>query len=587
MVHSVALWLTLSFAQELPAIDWQDWSPAVFTRATSEHKLVLLDLGAVWCHWCHVMESTTYADAAVVKLIRSGYLAVRVDQDARPDLATRYEDYGWPATILFNAKGEELAKLRGYIEPARMASLLQAFLDDPTPGPSVLPQSNTVAAGSETLSEPERAALLQQLEQGYDAEHGGWGHVHKYLLAENVEFELRRAMTGNAAAAARARETLDRQRQLIDPVWGGVYQYSHGGVWSNPHFEKIMAMQADNLRLYAMAAAQFDDARYLQAAQSIHRYLVDFLCSEDGAFFTSQDADVIQGEHAGEYFAHDDAGRRALGMPRIDRHVYARENGWAIEALCELYAVAGDAQVLAEAKRAADWIIAHRAQDDGGFRHDAEDPAGPYLADSLAMGRALLALYVVSGERAWLERAARCATFIASRFATADATGYFTAPAAAGTPASWQPSRQIDENVALARWGQLLARYTGDEAHRTLARCAARLLSAPAVARRRGFATGGLLLADLEAREEPAHVTVVGSKQDASARELFLAALRHPVQNKRIDWFDAAEGPLANPDVDTPRCPARRRSVRRRPLAPRRSPIRARLRDALRKLLRE
>src|SRR5262245_24687946 len=119
------------------AIAWQDFSPAVFERATKEHKLVLLDLGAVWCHWCHVMEQTTYQDPKVIALVKRGYVAVRVDQDARPYLANRYQDYGWPATILFNEKGEELAKLRGYIEPALMVSRLQAFLDDPTPGPSV------------------------------------------------------------------------------------------------------------------------------------------------------------------------------------------------------------------------------------------------------------------------------------------------------------------------------------------------------------------------------------------------------------------------------------------------------------------
>src|SRR5262249_30654899 len=73
------------------AVAWQGWSDAVFARAAREHRLVLLDLGAVWCHWCHVMEETTYKDPDVTALLRDHFVAVRVDQDARPDLSNRYE----------------------------------------------------------------------------------------------------------------------------------------------------------------------------------------------------------------------------------------------------------------------------------------------------------------------------------------------------------------------------------------------------------------------------------------------------------------------------------------------------------------
>jgi uncharacterized protein YyaL (SSP411 family) len=74
------------------AISWQDWSDDLFTRAATEKRLVLLDLGAVWCHWCHVMDETTYRDPRVVRLVSGRFLAVKVDQDARPDQAARYED---------------------------------------------------------------------------------------------------------------------------------------------------------------------------------------------------------------------------------------------------------------------------------------------------------------------------------------------------------------------------------------------------------------------------------------------------------------------------------------------------------------
>src|ERR1700738_1862267 len=124
-----------TFAAE--PIKWSGWGDDLFTRAAAEKRFVILDLEAVWCHWCHVMEKTTYADPDVRELLRSKFRPARVDQDANPDLSSRYGDWGWPATIVFGPDGTEIAKIRGYIEPKRMQRLLKAVIDDPSPGPSV------------------------------------------------------------------------------------------------------------------------------------------------------------------------------------------------------------------------------------------------------------------------------------------------------------------------------------------------------------------------------------------------------------------------------------------------------------------
>jgi thioredoxin-related protein len=87
----------------------------VFERAARENRFVLLDLEAVWCHWCHVMDEVTYSDPKVVELIESRYIPVRVDQDSRPDISRRYENYGWPTTVVFNAEGGEIVQRRGYL----------------------------------------------------------------------------------------------------------------------------------------------------------------------------------------------------------------------------------------------------------------------------------------------------------------------------------------------------------------------------------------------------------------------------------------------------------------------------------------
>ena len=98
-------------------VAWQGWSETVFAQAKRENRFVLLDLEAVWCHWCHVMDEVTYSDPKVAELIKARYIPVRVDQDARPDISRRYENYGWPATVVFNAEGGEIVKRRGYLPP--------------------------------------------------------------------------------------------------------------------------------------------------------------------------------------------------------------------------------------------------------------------------------------------------------------------------------------------------------------------------------------------------------------------------------------------------------------------------------------
>src|SRR5262249_44566369 len=156
-----------------------------------------------------------YRDAAVVKLLKEHYVAARVDADAHVDLANRYEDYGWPATVIFDAKGTELVKMRGYLEPKRLASLLQACVDDPTPGPSARAAAATESATSATLPAELRAALEAAHVESYDPTHEGYGTVQKFLPEWTIERDLELAGRGDAAATRRARATLDANRKLI------------------------------------------------------------------------------------------------------------------------------------------------------------------------------------------------------------------------------------------------------------------------------------------------------------------------------------------------------------------------------------
>jgi len=348
----------------------------------------------------------------------------------------------------------------------------------------------------------------------------------------------------------RARQTLDANLKLIDPVWGGVYQYSAAPDWSSPHYEKLLSFQSDDMRLYSEAYARWHDARYLEAALGFRRYLGAFLTSPEGAFYVSQDADLSAGVTGHEYYLLDESARRRLGIPRVDRHEYARENGWAIRALCTLHDVTGDQQALAGAVRAAQWALAQRALPGGGFSHDARDKGGPFLDDTLSMGRAFLALYRSSGARPWLAHARAALAYISANFRDARG-GYLSAPAPAGAIGVFaDPARTLEQNADMARFANLLHRYTADDHYREAALHAVRFLAAAAAGSEELHAE--VLLADRELANAPIHITVVGGKGDPEAQRLHAAALAFPAGYLQVDWWDRAEGPLPNPEIQYP-----------------------------------
>jgi uncharacterized protein YyaL (SSP411 family) len=537
-----------SFAAE--SIQWNGWSGELFSRAAAEKRFVILDLEAVWCHWCHVMEKTTYADPEVMELLASKYIAVRVDQDANPDLSSRYGDWGWPATIVFAPDGTEIAKIRGYIEPARMQALLKAIIDDPSPGPSVGEAFEIKPSASVFLTRDQRAELVKNVDESYEDNLGGWGKNQKYIDPDSMDHAMTRAEAGDDVAVRRARQTFDAAIALMDPVWGGVFQYSEGGSWAKPHFEKIMSFQAQYLRQYSQAYALWKDEKYLTTARSIERYLADFLISPDGAFYVSQDADLDHDTDGHKYYALGNAERRKLGLPRIDKNLYARENGWAISGLAAFYNVTNDAKVLAIAERAAAWVNANRAMPGGGFRHGDKDRGGPFLGDSLAMGQAFLDLYAATGNRDWLTQAAKAGDFIGVNFRD-EAGGFVSSKTSEGNVGVFaRPPKHTDDQIQVARFMNLLNRYFGDDLYKDHAAHAMRYLTGASAEAARPMP--GVLLADEEFAVEPTHMTIVGHKDDPRAQALHAAARAFPARYKRLEWLDLGEGKLPNPDVEYP-----------------------------------
>jgi hypothetical protein len=213
--------------------------------------------------------------------------------------------------------------------------------------------------------------------------------------------------------------------------------------------------------------------------------------------------------------------------------------------------VTGDRIYLDDALRAARWIMAHRSLPGGGFRHDERDVAGPYLEDTLAMSEAFVALYTATGAREWLAHAESGAAFIEKHF-RGPQPGYVTSAPRASS--RLQPKSNLDENIPLARFANLLHRYTGNGKYKAMGDYALRMLVTEQIADSQ-LTAPGILLAAFESANDPLHITIVGGKDDAAAVALFASAIRYAAVYRRIEWWDKREGNMPNPDVRYPQLP--------------------------------
>lgn len=472
------------------AVSWRPWSPAAFDQARAQGKPVFLYLEAVWCHWCHVMQKTTLRDPDVVRLLADRFVTIKADHDAEPMLAGRYRDWGWPALVFYAPDGTEIVKRRGHIEPADFARLLRAIVADPTPEEAALPDETT--AVSADLPAPLRAQLLEFHARDQDERLGGLDTMQKFIDRDSVEYSLLHA--DDPRERTYAARTLEAARALLDPVWGGAYQYSTHGDWRHPHYEKIMRVQAGYLRVYSLGCAVLKRKADCASARRLRDYLMNFLRQPDGSFAASQDSDLVQGRKAHDYFALGDEARRARGMPRIDTQAYTANAGLAAEALARWHAVSPDREALEAAIAAANWAQRERALPGGGYRHAAQDSGGPYLADTLAMANAQLALFEVTGDAAWRARARASASFIEARFLDS-AAGYRSAVRGAGPV---PPAIVLEENIGVARLAAALHRLTGDPRYGAMTDRSRRWLVARAS--RVTFEEIGIVLAEDEAR---------------------------------------------------------------------------------------
>ena len=404
------------------AISWREWNEAAFDAARSEEKPVLLTLGATWCHWCHVMDETSYSDPRVIDLVNSRFIPVRVDVDRRPDISLRYNQGGFPSVAFLTGTGEFLAG-RPYTPPDDMVDLLERV----SQGEIARQSADSTVAATPSRSKPVEdsvEAVAARLIHLYDEEFGGFGMEPKQPPWEALRFlTARYELSGN-------RRWLNMVESTLQGMWHGIYdrrdqgffRYSVSRDWKVPHYEKMLVSNA-NLALAYLEAFQITrKSGHKTAVQGILDYLLTTLFSnDDGFFFASQDAD--EPYYQGSWKARD-----ASNPPPVDRTLYAGWNALAAHALIAAGDGLGAAQHVTLASSILERLWEETWDHDRGLGRrvggDANDSG--ILADQLYFLRAWMELYESVGVPEYLARAVEVAETVRRLFGAPDGGCYDT-----------------------------------------------------------------------------------------------------------------------------------------------------------------
>ena len=310
-------------------IDWYEWGNEAFDRARAENKPILLDIGAVWCHWCHVIDRESYENPEIAAIIKELFVAVKVDRDERPDVDARYQSAvsavsgqgGWPLTgfllpdgrpffggtyfppedamgrpgfkRILRAVAEAYDKKRGELETAADA-LSQAVA-----------QAESFVGAHDRVDSGVPAQMVQSIVATYDARNGGFGRAPKFPHPQAMDLLLDEYQaTREPRLLEIAKNTLTKMARggVYDQLAGGFHRYSVDERWLVPHFEKMSYDNSELLKNYVHGWQVTRDPFLRATAEGIIGWMNSVLSDQQrGGFYASQDADVSLDDD-GDYF---------------------------------------------------------------------------------------------------------------------------------------------------------------------------------------------------------------------------------------------------------------------------------------------
>ena len=456
-------------------VSWLPWNQESFKKTQELDKPILLGISAVWCHWCHVMDETTYSDSEVARLIEDKFVPIRVDRDRRPDIDKRYNMGGWPSTVLLTPDGEVLTG-GTYIPPQQMAALLEhvSRLYQESKGKlkarikeleqEMQKPSAEYGLGSEGFQSVIDSLTLD-IASRFDSTHGGFGDAPKFPHSEALRLALLQYhLQGHKAALNIVKKTLTVMGagSIYDKEEGGFFRYSTTRDWSIPHYEKMCEDNAKLLVNYLEAYQATGDETFRDTAKGILTYVNAKLSDqENGGFYGSQDADEV-------YYKLSLPERSKRIPPRIDRTLFVNWNAMMSTAYLLASAVLEDLSYQKFALRTVDLLLKEAFSPKTGMKHylseDSSNLSG-LLTDQAYMIKCLIARYQATVDRKFLGHAETLAKFMFDRLWD-DAGGFYDKPKETDAfGALKRLDKPLEENSVTADAFLRLHHLTGKQAY--------------------------------------------------------------------------------------------------------------------------
>ena len=334
-------------------VDWYPWCEEAFIRAKEEDKPIFLSIGYSSCHWCHVLAHESFEDDEIAEILNRYFISIKVDKEERPDIDSVYMavcqaftgSCGWPTSIFMTADKKPFYAGTYFPKTSRggmigfkelLLAINEVWQKDRN---SLMKQSDKIISylnNKENFSETADLSLAHTavsiFERIYDEKYGGFGRAPKFPTPHNILFLLSYyERFKEKKSLEMAEHTLVQLYRggIFDHIGFGFCRYSTDKKFLVPHFEKMLYDNALLILAYCRAYDITKNKLYLEIAEKTANYILREMTSEQGAFFSAQDADV-EGEEGKYYLFTPDEIVEALGekdAEEFNRHYDISING--------------------------------------------------------------------------------------------------------------------------------------------------------------------------------------------------------------------------------------------------------------------